>query len=339
LRFFATATNKILSNGNKKEDMVYDLSAVLEKQTQLIYTIDEIVDWMRKVAGQTGYAQLQYYDKNGNLVTKNIPTIPQLIEQFRQGVNAQMSKIVYVNQQEGSDTTGDGSQNAPFKTIQKAISSVPVGGLVGIHVLGDYECELNIEIHGKHVVLVLHGTLIHRWKKWTNAQGKTYDALAGFSIYRYGSLEVVAMSDKGGKIVVDSGSPTNVTPLFDGAYRVRADASYGVFYFSIWARQDNYNPIVVKSGQLVSISQWSFLKPPLIAVSIAGHYNGTNRSIRVYSGAHLINLRNTNGHIYLHYAGGWQDENGNTIDPKTKIAGIIRDANGTPRNVTSNLVL
>ena len=118
--------------------MALNLSSLQQKQDQLIYTIDEIVEWMRKIAGQTGYAQLQYYDRNGNLVTKNVPTIGQLIQQFQHSVNAQMAKTVYVDQVNGSDTTGDGSQNAPFKSLLRAYNSVPNGGFVNIVLLGDY---------------------------------------------------------------------------------------------------------------------------------------------------------------------------------------------------------
>jgi len=117
--------------------MTFNLSAVEQKQTQLIVTIDEIVEMLRKLPGG-GYQTLQYYDRNGNLVQKQIPNIGQLIEQFRQGVNAQMSKTVYVHQQEGSDTSGDGSQNAPFKSIQKAVNSVPPGGVVTVVLISDY---------------------------------------------------------------------------------------------------------------------------------------------------------------------------------------------------------
>jgi len=46
-----------------------------------------------------------------------------------------------VHQLEGSDETGDGSVNAPFKSIQKAVNSVPPGGIALIELLDDYVCS------------------------------------------------------------------------------------------------------------------------------------------------------------------------------------------------------
>jgi len=39
------------------------------------------------------------------------------------------------------------------------------------------------------------------------------------------------------------------------------------------------------------------------------------------------------------YSVPFKDENGNDIDIKTKIKGVIKDSNGVPRNVISNLIL
>jgi len=119
--------------------MTLNLSGLQQKFDNTLETIDNFVEYVRKLGGQKGYAQFEYWTKDGQLKKSNTPTIPQLIEQFRQGVNAQMAKTVYVHQQEGSDTTGDGSQNAPFKSFPKAIFSAPSGGEVKVVLLSDYE--------------------------------------------------------------------------------------------------------------------------------------------------------------------------------------------------------
>ena len=131
----------------------FNFSSLQQKQDQLIYTIDEIVEMLRKLPS-SGYQTVEYYDKKGNLVRKQIPNIGQLIDQFRQGVNAQMSKTVYVDRVNGSDTSGDGSPNAPFKSIPKAENSVPPGGIVNIKLLSDYTIEDAIRIDNNRIVVI-----------------------------------------------------------------------------------------------------------------------------------------------------------------------------------------
>ena len=131
----------------------FNFSSLQQKQDQLIYTIDEIVEMLRKLP-LNGYQTVEYYDKKGNLVRKQIPNIGQLIDQFRQGVNAQMSKTVYLDRVNGSDTSGDGSPNAPFKSIPKAENSVPPSGIVNIKLLSDYTIEDAIRIDNNRIVVI-----------------------------------------------------------------------------------------------------------------------------------------------------------------------------------------
>lgn len=59
---------------------------------------------------------------------------------------------LYVNATTGSDTTGDGTQSAPFKTIQKAIDTFPHGVLCTLYVAPDTYNEA-IVISGKIVTI------------------------------------------------------------------------------------------------------------------------------------------------------------------------------------------
>jgi len=83
--------------------------------------------------------QTEVYDENGNLIKAKIPNLTKWRDIVWRDAQSAMSKTVYVHQQEGSDTTGDGSQNAPFKSFPKAIFSVPSGGEVKVVLLSDYE--------------------------------------------------------------------------------------------------------------------------------------------------------------------------------------------------------
>jgi len=82
---------------------------------------------------------IQMLDENGNLVTKTIPNMAKWRNTIWQDAQQAMAKTVYVDQQNGDDNTGDGSQDRPFKSLQKAIDSVPPGGRVKIVLLNDYD--------------------------------------------------------------------------------------------------------------------------------------------------------------------------------------------------------
>ena len=74
----------------------------------------------------------------------DIPVLDQPIKVKGQDL---MSRTFYVDQVNGNDTTGDGTYAAPFKTLQKAIDSVPVGGNVAIYLLSDYTLQTGEEVN------------------------------------------------------------------------------------------------------------------------------------------------------------------------------------------------
>ena len=298
--------------------MTLNLSALQQKQDQLIYTIDEIVEWMRKIAGQTGYAQLKYYDRNGNLVTKNVPTIGQLISQFQQGVNAQMQKTVYVDQVNGSDTSGDGSPSAPFKSIKKAVDSVPIGGDVSIALLSDYvmygASEQAIVINKRIGVDLNNHTLTA--KVWSNG---SYNTLGYF--LPLGSFNI---SFANGTLTIDESTadPNLTFDSFAQLIRKYSHSSGTVLLTNLTLNLPSNPAIAFMSGGREHSIEFISLKI----------YNSTVNASD--TGAKLIS--GYQGYIGLFVA--LTTLNGATSWANI-LAGIVRDANGNPRNVISNLVL
>ena len=281
--------------------------------------------------------QIQIKDSDGNITTKTVANRGKFKQQIWDDVGAalgQFNRTFYVDATNGDDNN-DGSEANPFKTIDKAVGSVPVGGVGGITILGDYTLQQDINIEYKHISLTPKGTLTFPWF----VTNDTYAGIHGITLYD-SLIHFYIDSNNSGKIVVpdnDTGK-TSINPAYSSALRIDESYEYGYFKFSLRTHQDDYNPIVVRDGALVSIAQWSADRPDLLSIAISGDYTGTNRSIQVDSGAYLVNFENTPSSFFYNYAGGLTDLSGNSINIDSVVAGIVKDSNGVPRNIISNIV-
>lgn len=82
--------------------------------------------------------QVSFYDEHGELKTTTVPNLSKIKQHIWDDAQSAMYKIVYVDQSKGSDNN-EGSKNSPFKSIVRAVSSVPPGGSVKVILLSDYE--------------------------------------------------------------------------------------------------------------------------------------------------------------------------------------------------------
>jgi len=282
--------------------------------------------------------QIDLKDTNGNVTTKTIANRGKFKQQLWDDVGGalgQFNKTFYVDATNGNDTNV-GSSAYPFKTIKKACDSVPVGGVGSITILGDYTLQQNIDILYKHIDLNLKGTLTFPWFATDN----TYAGIHGITLHNSSIGFYIDSSTNGKLIVLDNNTgKTSINPFYSSALRVNESTKYGYIKFSIWTSQDNYSPIIIKDGALVSIRQWSTNRPDLLSIAISGHYAGTNRSIQVDSGAYLVDFENAPSSFYYSYDGGLTDLSGNSINIDSVVAGIVKDPNGVPRNIISNIVL
>ena len=272
---------------------------------------------------------------NTALNTNNYPTRQEfdgLVD--NRLVNGGMYKDFYVDQTNGNDSN-NGTQESPFKSLQSAIDNIPVGGAGTIHILGDYVLTSNINIVSKiRIYLILHGTLTTtEYSPRTNYTGIYCINVTNSSLYVY-----ITSSDNG-KIVVPAKSSTNI--VAQPHYAIFNGSTYSNFAdikLFLPIEQDNYNPIIVNSGfGLVSIDGWSHHRTYL-NVEIAGHSSGTNRNIIVDSNSTLVSFNNATGNFYYNYSGGLTDETNTSIPVSNCVTGIVKDANGVPRNITSNIV-
>ena len=94
------------------------------------------------------------------------------------------SKNFYVNQLTGDDTAA-GTAAAPLKTIEKAISNTPFGGVVSVYLQTDYQMLANITLDSRFLHLRSDNNLIKRKLTTTYyvISDGTATYLSGFVMY------------------------------------------------------------------------------------------------------------------------------------------------------------
>jgi len=96
----------------------------------------------------------EYIDEKGNKVTTKIPNVAKFRKRIWDDVGGalgQFNRTFYVDAENGDDNN-DGSEDKPFKTIKKAIDSVPVGGAGTIFLKnGNYYVEYHTNTKNKHI--------------------------------------------------------------------------------------------------------------------------------------------------------------------------------------------
>ena len=99
--------------------------------------------------------ELPQFDENGNLTTVRIPNRAKLKKQMWDDINAAVGlwyRTFYVDPDEGNDNN-PGTSSEPFKTLAKAIASVPIGGY-GQIILSPgktFEIESDIDFGAKQI--------------------------------------------------------------------------------------------------------------------------------------------------------------------------------------------
>jgi len=234
-------------------------------------------------------------------------------------VNGQdlMYRTFYVDAVNGSDSNL-GTSATPFKTIKKAIDSVPVGGYGEIHVVGDYSLSDGlIAIQNKTIRIILEGTLTVDWV----AIGTLAYPTIFFYIKDGGTLNFYLDSDRSSKIVINPNTTGYSISIVHKAL-VILNSGLASTQFMIFTRVDNYNPIIISSGFLVSTDTASLITATPPCIDISGHYFGINRKIIVdtANGAGLVYLKDVSWFRYS-YQGGLADASGNALTIKDVIGG------------------
>lgn len=247
-----------------------------------------------------------------------------------------MSPRFYVDAVNGNDNN-DGSQNAPFETLKKAFDSIPFGGRGVIVLLSDIVLNKDVTTgENKFIVLDLNN---HKISTSVYILGDGYYAIYSVIIHS-GTVLHILLRDYG--VLETPNIPTDrpISPR-------RALLSFNEFCvnagiaFYIHSRSGTSWAKIRDNTRLVSVWHWSDSKPSGIFVTLFPHYN---RILNLYgSNSYYVDFQGAVGGIYSVIdndgARGYIRRNGVNISVKDAVTGIVRDDNGVPRNVISNIIL
>jgi hypothetical protein len=308
---------------------------------QALQDFSSVVDFMRRNAQQLWDVYLNpnpqtvaIYGPDGQVVN-SVPNLAKWRQIVWEDALSAMTKTIYINQRDGSDEN-DGTSSSPVRTINEAIKRIPAGGWGILNIQGDYKISEPILVEGKNLTIIPRGELRLGYR----IHGDTYYQSTGF-VLRNSNLLIVLDSDIEGRIFLEDIPNDKPSTPYNGFITVHENCNIGSGYIYLRIKKDDYTPIRIGQGQqLFSILEWSYNRPSFATFGIAGHYSGTNREVIINSNnAFIANLQYAPSGLYINYDPGFKDESGNAVDPAEKVTGLVKDSNGVPRNVISNLVL
>ena len=224
-----------------------------------------------------------------------------------------MTKTFYVNQTNGNDDN-DGSSNTPFKSLQKAIESIPPGGIGVINLQSDYILDSASEVLN-----------IENKKIYFLGGNKTYNLTINQNldnhVIRGNGILIFTLFNS---ITVNHNIDTS-KPIFWPTFRYLGEASPRLL--NIQLLNTNKVKLVDNSGTTTTkFLAFSDLRFAVVTIEV------TSSNVKIL---------NTSGNTcrFEVVAASIVDSNGNTLSWSDAINGIVRDANGVPRNIISNIVL
>lgn len=261
------------------------------------------------------------------------------IQAINNAVSNAMRRVLYVDQTNGNDNN-DGSQAAPFKTYKQAAKSIPYGGFARVIQVGAYvnmdESE-DVNLIGKCIEINYSDPIEVGWTDYENGTARITTRFiignGGGVIFKgnYGSNAKIKINQN------DTGLPLSV---WKSLIHYNSNGMEGTAVFYFLNTKENYSPIEIYEGSLASGFDSSNLRGRKKLV-IAEHYGRTGSDIvvNIAKNALLLDLYSDVGELVLRTNCKITDTSGNLLNPSDVIGGIVRDANGTPRNVISNLTL
>ena len=267
----------------------------------------------------------EYIDENGNKVTttiKNVAGFRKKVWDDVGGALGQFNRTFYVDADNGDDNN-DGSSDSPFKTIKKAVNSVPVGGKGIIKLKGDFLIEeeyFKVHFTANNKILAFYpvdssGSNITF--KWVADSTNSYQSIGGFA---FNNCYVLFAN---GINFYETGFDSSLNKSSFRSIVSRFSREVTILFHSNTIEMENMEIYYsdVSCGE-ISIEIYN----PNLKIDP----NNTNPIQLVNS---LISLK------YINNSGYFKDFDDNDLDPATYlISGVIRDADsGNPINVLSNI--
>jgi len=247
----------------------------------------------------------------------------------------QFNRTLYVDYYNGSDSNS-GTSSSPFKTIGKAVTVIPYGGKGWINIIGEYVHDTGISIDNKDIVIYYKEKFIIKWKN--NGENSAVINPIGMN---NSSLTMYANTSSDGvaptiESINDTGLPlgNSSSRIFIKLAEFHGHVSIQFFYRN---RVVDAKLMDLRDTKLVSSTYGANDQIGTTHLGISGYYKG---DICLDAGSLLADINRCGLLSYKRTLNGisFKDENGDALDDKTKFSGVIRDTNGVPRNIQSNLV-
>jgi len=239
-------------------------------------------------------------------------------------------KSYYVDPVDGDDNN-TGSSDQPFKTLKKAITSAPLGGYTSINLLKDYTAkEGAITLYNSYIELTLKGKLTIN----THISG-SYSILDTHINMVNSAFVINIDSNNKGKLELTKTTDKPLAPTHQGLFLSRKGTN--TLEVDLMVQEDNYNPIKLNGVGFMTADTWSY-KRHNFNFALSGHYKGNNRDV-IVDNTMLVYTKTVPCSVYIKWENNFVDNNGNVLNPSNLIDGIVKDSDGKPRNITSNLIL
>ena len=314
-----------------------DLNAL---QLKIDNYITVVSSWVRNVgklyfSGTPENVTVELIDDNGNLVTKTLPNVAQFRKRVWDDVGGalgQFNRTFYVDNVNGDDTN-DGSKANPLKTIKKAVDSIPIGGAVYIHLLKDNNLIDN-DINAINKSIFIYGSNV---PDSSNPTIKNDCFLDNFENATHGFiltncyLEFYATTIQTANFV-DSSKNEN---YYSGIIKRTNTASKNKVILresSVLAGDTDF--IRLSNRQDINLQVYYV---DTVHNTISNHRtfscNGPNRDGKLVNNECGTMILNTSS-VYL----GTKNDGSTSLSWGDLVTGIVKDGNGVPRNILSDII-
>jgi len=275
--------------------------------------------------------ELPYIDENGNLLIAkqmNNAKFRKRVWDDVGGALGQFNRAFYVDSQNGDDNN-TGTSDSPFKTLSKAIKSIPIGGIGTINLKTDYTVG-DGENHISEDLLMFNKNIKIYTKNLFEIKDKARVNLQG-----NGQLSFV-FNGSNAKLKVGAEDGWDYGGFYVFTHESTTKHWNKVSLYLSFIDVDNTNLIEIADGGVLIKSRPDG-RGNIIDLLISDIYCDSSQYLM--NGSSYL-AKNLNGvYIYREYRhSDFVNENGDTLNVQDLFANIIKDSNGIPRNIISPVV-
>ena len=319
-----------------------NLDLINANVTRLLRNIGNVISFLKEyTVDESKDVSITHIGDDGSEITRTFPNITKQINSLN--ARSSMVRTVYVDQANGNDDNTGFTRATAFQSLQKAFSTIPIGGQGHIHIIGVYNLGYEQVFTESNKIIRLY---IGPDAQLRNEVGplNAYAVQGGVIIDSGTSLTVRIFNnnDNTDRQLTKIYSPANTTgrnyrPTHAGFFGFPSGPFGGFAKLTILTRIRDPDTEIVKleDGYLFWRRNWDPQRLINPSLTITGHNTG-----KYVIGQKLVDFDLCPAMFNVSATGtSFVDLEGNTIRSFSDIVdGITRDSNGIPRNISSNII-